>query len=209
MLLRLDKERALKIKLLKSLYAFTVLIVLNFLSNSVFASNTSFEEDKIKVKVQYSENPNQTDFYTDNEYEKYTKIGLIENLDGIWSGSYILSPESVFWINSSLDNNKIHDLIYSGPYTISVKFNLFEKAILTGIEITQEDVKYSSINVNFANDKQINYWTKAKSRDWFQVIRGKIFRVSEDRLFTVFQTTVYEGKIPIYAFRGEVLLKKM
>jgi len=80
---------------------------------------------------------------------------------------------------------------------------------LAGLEIIQEDVKYSSIKIDLANNKQINYWTKAKIKDWFQVIRGKIFRVDESHLFTVFQTTVYEDKIPIYAFKGKAVLMKV
>ena len=77
------------------------------------------------------------------------------------------------------------------------------------VEIIQKDVKYGRVNFDLANDKQINYWTNAKSRDWFQVVRGKIFRVNENQLFTVFQTTVYENKIPIYAFKGEAVLEKV
>lgn len=79
---------------------------------------------------------------------------------------------------------------------------------MTGLEIIQEGVKYSSVNIDLANDKQINYWTNARNKDWFQVIRGKIFRVNESELFTVFQTTVYEGKTAIYAFKGEAMLMK-
>ena len=179
------------------------------LLNTAIASNFNTPESKLKIKVNYTENPNQTDFFTTSEFQKYREIGLPEKLDGIWKGNYILNRESVFWVTPSLDNNKIYSSIDFGPYSLSLRFNLNEKTILSGLEIIQKDVKYSLVNFDFANDKQINYWTKAKNRDWFQVIRGKIFRVSKNQLFTVFQTTVYEGKIPIYAFKGEATLEKL
>ena len=197
----------LNIKFFKSLYIHKLILVLVFLPNIVFSADLD-TKSKIKIKLNYNENPNQTDFFTSSEFKNYVEIGQLEKLDGIWHGSYTLSPESIFWTNPSLDNNHIYNSIDSGPYTINIKFNLIEKSILSGLEIIQKDVKYSSVNIDLANDKQINYWTKAKNKDWFQVIRGKIFRVSENLLFTVFQTTVYEGKIPIYAFKGEAVLSK-
>ena len=95
-----------------------------------------------------------------------------------------------------------------GPYTISLKFNLID-VVISGLEIIQEGVKYGSVNIDLGNDNQINYWTNARSKDWVQVVRGKIFRVNENQLFTVFQTIVYENKIPIYAFKGEAILEKV
>ena len=174
-----------------------------------FGADFDNSGSEIKVKVNYTENPNQVDFFSNNESEKYGAIGLPEKLEGIWSGNYTLSRESIFWVNPSLDNSHIYNSVDFGPYIINIKFNLIEKAILSGLEIIQKDVKYSSVNIDLANDKQINYWTKAKSKDWFQVVRGKIFRVNENQLFTVFQTTVYENKIPIYAFKGEAVLEKV
>lgn len=185
-----------------------LVIALTFLSNIAFCADFDTPESKIKVKVNYTENPNQVDFFSGNEFEKYEEIGLPEKLDGIWSGDYTLNRESIFWVNPSLDNSHIYNSVDFGPYTISIKFDLVEK-VLSGLEIIQKDVKYSLVNINLINDKQINYWTKAKSRDWFQVVRGKIFRVNENQLFTAFQTTVYENKIPIYAFRGETVLMKV
>ena len=173
-----------------------------------FAADFDNIESEIKAKVNYTENPNQTDFFSNKEFQKYNEIGPLEKLHGIWSGNYTLNDKSIFWVPPSLDNSHIYNSVDSGPYTISIKFNLTEKMILSSLEIIQKDVKYSSVNIDLANDKQINYWTKAKSRDWFQVVRGKIFRVNENQLFTVFQTTVYENKIPIYAFKGEAILEK-
>ena len=77
-----------------------------------------------------------------------------------------------------------------------------------GLEISQEDVKYELVNVSLLNGYQISYWTSARSLAWLEVIRGKIFKLSNNELFTKFQTTVYEGKIPIYAFKGEAVLHK-
>ena len=184
------------------------LVSLFFLLNSGFCSDFDDAEGKIKVKVDYTENPNQIDFFSNNEFRKYNEIGLPEKLSGIWSGSYTLSRESVFWVNPSLDDNSIQNSVDFGPYNISLKFNLIDNVILSGLEIIQKDVKYSSVKINLANEKQINYWTEAKSGDWFQVVRGKIFRVNESQLFTVFQTTVYENKTPIYAFRGKAFLSR-
>ena len=199
----------LKIKFFKSLYRLQLLIVFILLSNVTFGADfDNNDEGKIKVKINYTENPNQADFFSNNEFEKYNGIGSYEKLDGIWSGNYTLNHESIFWINPSLDNRHIYSTVDFGPYTIGVRFNLIEEVVLSGLEIIQKDVKYSSVNIDLANDKQINYWTKAESKDWFQVIRGKIFRVNENQLFTVFQTTVYENRIPIYAFRGEAVLSK-
>ena len=198
------------IKFLKSLYIPKLLIVLIFLSNPSFCADSYNPESKIKVKVNYTENPNPIDFFfNNNEFEKYTEIGPHEKLDGVWIGNYALSQESVFWVNHSVEKSHIYNSVYFGPYTINIKFNLTDKEILSSLEIIQKDVKYSSINIDLANDKQINYWTKAKSRDWFQVVRGKIFRVNENQLFTVFQTIVYESKIPIYAFKGEAVLNRL
>ena len=183
-------------------------IAFTLLSSAAIASNFDITKGKIKVKVNYTENPNQGDFFTSNEFEKYREIGSTEKLDGIWSGNYTLDRESIFWVAPLLDNNQVYDSIDFGPYGLNFKFNLIEKTILSSLEIIQEDITYSLVNIDIANDKQISYWTKAKNGDWFQVIRGKIFRVNENQLFTVFQTTVYEGKIPIYAFKGETILNR-
>lgn len=199
----------MNIRFFKSSYNLKLVIALTFLSNVALGAGFSNPEGKFKVKVHYSENPNQADFFNNNEFNKYSEIGLYEKLDGIWSGNYILDQKSIFWTNPSLDNSHIYNSVDFGPYTIGIKFDLVEKTILSGLEITQKDVKYSFVNFDLANDKQINYWTNAKSKGWFQVIRGKIFRVSENQLFTVFQTTVYENKIPIYAFKGEATLEKV
>ncbi len=198
----------MNIEFLKYLYSLKLIIALTFLSNFALGAGFDSPESELKVKVYYSENPNQADFFSSTEFDKYSEIGPYEKLDGTWSGNYTLDQESIFWTNPSLDNNHLYNSVDFGPYTIGIKFDLIEKTALSGLEIIQKDVKYSSVNFDLANDKQINYWTNAKSRYWFQVIRGKIFRVNENQLFTVFQTTVYENKIPIYAFKGEATLER-
>ena len=199
----------MNIGFLKSLYNLKLIIALIVLSNFALGAGFNGPEGKLKIKVYYSENPNQTDFFRNIEFDKYSEFGPYEKLDGIWSGNYTLEQKSIFWTNPSLDNNHIYNSVHFGPYTIGIKFDLIEKTTLSGLEIIQKDVKYSSVNFDLANDKQINYWANATSRDWFQVVRGKIFRVNENQLFTVFQITVYEDKIPIYAFKGEVVLSKV
>lgn len=165
-------------------------------------------KNKIKMGINYSENPNQKDFFTNIGYEKYTSLGQYKKLAGMWSGTYDLSQSSIYWINSNLDNLEVFKLIDFRPYKIYLKFNVLPDNKLSNFAISQEDVDYSSVNIDVVNDKQINYWAKAKSLNWLEIVRGKIFRLNESELFTVFQTTVYKGKIPIYAFRGEVTLRK-
>ena len=165
-------------------------------------------KNKIKMGINYSENPNQKDFFTNIDHEKYTSFGQYRKLTGLWSGTYDLSQSSVYWINSNLDNLEVFKLIDFRPYKVYLKFNVLSDDKLSNLTISQNDVDYGSVNIDVVNDKQINYWAKAKSLNWLEIVRGKIFRLNESEIFTVFQTTVYEGKIPIYAFRGEVILRK-
>ena len=191
------------------MYSLKLFYALIFLLSFEFCSGFNNARGEIKVKVDYTENPNQANFFNNKEFERYKKIGQYEKLDGSWSGRYIVSRESIFWVNPTLDDNNIYNSVDFGPYSISLKFDLIDKAILSGLEIIQKDVQYGPVKINLANDKQINYWTEARNRDWVQVVRGKIFRANENQLFTVFQTTVYENKTPIYAFRGEAFLKRL
>ena len=164
---------------------------------------------KLRVKIDYSENPNQSTFFktSNSNLKQYIDIGLGKNIGGLWQGIYSVNKSSVFWTNPIVES-KIINSIHPGPYTIGFTFNLTND-LLSNIEISQEDVSYGSVNIEAPNDKQINYWSKAKTNDWLEIIRGKIFRVNEKELFTVFQTTVYEGMTPIYAFRGETILRKL
>ena len=191
-----------------------MVVFLLFPSNSYEAEHSGIiqdEEGKIKVKVNYSENPNQLDFFTNNEnieLSKYIDLGAIQKLEGFWSGTYYLDKGSIIWTNPNLNDSKIYNSIAFGPYTIHIRFNLIDGIRLSGVDIVQEDITYASINIELANDKQINYWTTASNKNWIEIIRGKIFRMNDNELFTVFQTTVYEGKTPIYAFRGEAILRR-
>ncbi len=162
---------------------------------------------KVKLKINYVENPNQADFFKTTDMDKYTKIGPFENLTGSWTGTYVLNQESVFWTNSQVERSSIFKLIDFKSYDIYFKFNHSGK--FPKLEIGQEGTSYSSVNIEIANDKQISYWAEAVSLNWREIIRGKIFRLNNDALYTVFQTTVYERKIPIYAFSGEVVLKRL
>lgn len=168
-------------------------------------------KNKVKLKASYVEGPHQSDFFIENpESDNFAFFNLFDlpRGDGKWSGEFALSKESIFWTNPSLDKEKIYDLIQFGPYRIFLKTRVNSDKLL-GIEIKQEDIGYGQVNFEIARNKsQINYWTKAKSSSWLETIRGKIFKVNEKELYTVFQTTVYEDKIPIYAFRGEAYLRK-
>lgn len=164
--------------------------------------------NKIKANINYYDGPNQADFFTESELSKYFKIGQNEMLKGIWTGTYDLTENSVFWTNPKLDKVDIFKLIDLRTYILFFRFDNTYKNRFPKLSVSQEDIDYGSVNIEQANDKQINYWTNAKSRNWVEIIRGKIFRLNDNELFTVFQTTVYERKIPIYAFRGEVVLRK-
>ncbi|MBI3590094.1 MAG: hypothetical protein HY094_01790 [Candidatus Melainabacteria bacterium] len=163
---------------------------------------------KIKAKINYSENPNQPDFFRAFELGKYKEIGQIEKLTGFWTGTYDLKNESVFWLNPNLDRLKVLKLVDFKTYNVYLKFFVLNNERVLGLQLNQEDINYRTVNIEIANDKQINYWAEASSSDWLEIVRGKIFRLNDNELFTVFQTTVYEEKNPIYAFRGELVLRK-
>ena len=220
MLLNLDKRRIMKIKYFKSWRGFYVLLagfslILGTLGLNLKESKESLLQNiksKVKVKINYFESPNNKDFFSNTKLEKYIQILPLKELSGTWGGIFHLDKDSVFWINPNFEMQDVHRLITLGPYSIYLKFNnpsTSKSNKLSGLEIVQEDVKYDSVNIELANDKQISYWAKAHSKKWFEIIRGKILKVNDNELFMEFQTTVYEKKIPIYAFRDELVLKKV
>lgn len=180
------------------------------------ANTTNFlqeaDSDKLQVMINYDVVLAQPDFFSSDDLEKYSPIGQIKDLKGIWVGSYNLGKKSVYWINPHLDREKILRGIKLGKYKIFLNFNISESEAfsrLLSIDIVQKDIKYGSTGVQTPSDKQINYWTTAKTNNWFQVIRGKVFRINKTELLTIFQTTVYEGKTPIYAFEGVAVINKL
>jgi len=163
---------------------------------------------KLKVKVNFTDSPHQKDFFN-TELDKYLKLGLPDGLRGVWKGTYELKHDSIYWTNSHIENAKLFKVINFGPYNISIKIDFNKNGSLTDFDIGQEDIRYRSVNIEMANDKQINYWAKANSKNWLEIIKGKILRISDNELFTEFQTTVYENKIPIYAFNGSSVLQRL
>lgn len=166
------------------------------------------QKSKIKVQVNYREGPNQSDFFTNTDFRKFEIIEPIKSLDGTWFGTYDLSEDSVYWINPHLDSPEIFKIIEFGPYDVYLKFKFDEDNKLSALELKQKDIDYGSVNIELANNKQINYWTKATTLNWLEIVRGKSLKINNNELFTIFQTTIYEDKIPIYAFRGEFVLKR-
>lgn len=192
------------------LTVFSLSIFLNFGFN--FKDNEPVSlldpyEGKLKVKVNFIDSPRQKDFFN-TELGKYLRLGLSDGLKGLWKGTYELKHDSIYWTNSHTENAKLFKVINFGPYKIDIKMNFNENGSLTDFDIGQEDIKYRSVNIEMANDKQINYWAKADSKNWLEIIKGKILRISDNELFTEFQTTVYENKIPIYAFNGSSVLQR-
>lgn len=225
MLLKYGKQKLAKIIKIKSSSWLTLL--LSFFLGFFIVFNSGFKEEvpfsfksglesKLKVKVNYLEGPNRADFFSEDENEdkekeksnKFLDLGPFEKLGENWTGQYFLNEGDIFWVNPGLEKLELYNSINHGPYNLYLMFNFLDLGKLTGLDIFQEDVKYDLATIQIVNDKQINYWTKASSRDWLEIIRGKVFRINNDELFTVFQTTVYEKKTPIYAFKGEVVLKK-
>lgn len=216
MLLKEHKGKPAKIKYFKYSERFVIFVTLLVLIS--FSFGFSFKEgvllaplkpnNEIRVKVNYREGPNQEDFFTEDEIGHFIRLGGFEKLGGDWTGTYDLVQESVFWINPEIEKAKVLDIIKFGPYNIALKFNLVEEKRLSNIQIIQEEVRYDPAIVQIVKDEQINYWTKARSKYWLEIVRGKIFRKDKNELLTVFQTTVYENKVPIYAFRGQAILNK-
>lgn len=214
MLLKQHKEKSLKITFFKSLRILTILSLVFLVFGFTFKEDKplSFFKDlksKIKVKVNYNEGPNQEDFFAQSESNTYVSLGPVEKLEGFWSGKYTLNKQDIFWINPHLDSSKIYSTVGFGQYDIDLKFYLTHDKGSLIIEIFQDKVNYGLVNIEILSNKQINYWTKANSSNWLEIVRGKIFRVDNDKLFTQFQTTVYEDRIPIYAFRGEATLRRV
>ena len=163
---------------------------------------------KVKLKIKVNETPNQPDFFTSPDIGQIPQFGEIKSLEGEWVGDYNLDPESIFWINPNLEKSKIVSSIKFGQYKIYFKFDYIESQKLTNLRIAQELIKYDFVNIEIVDKKQINYWAKALSNNWLEVVRGKIFTKRSGELITIYQTTVYEGGIPIYAFKGESLLSR-
>lgn len=209
-----------KIKFFKSSRCFLIQFFFIFLIFSGFGFSFKVSEPepvligvekKLKAKINYFEdsiNPqilNQMDFFSSTDLEKYSKIGASEDLAGLWTGTYSLNRDAIFWTNSNLDIEKVFKLIDFRHYNVYLKFNMFN---IKKMEIGQEGVNYNSIDVETPNDKQINYWARAKSSNWLEIVRGKVLRMNDNELFMIFQTTVYDRRIPIYAFNGELVLKR-
>jgi hypothetical protein len=175
-----------------------------------FLQNT--EPSKLQLMINYDEVLAQPDFFTCDDLKKYSSIGQIKNLKGLWSGTYKLGPKSIYWTNPKLDKEKILSNIKFASYKIFLNFNVSDSETLSkllSIDIVQRDIKYGSTGLQIQNEKQINYWTTAKIDNWVQIIRGKVFRVNKNELLTIFQTTVYERKTPIYAFEGVAIINKL
>lgn len=166
-------------------------------------------QDKVKLKVNYTEGPKQGEFFNEFTSGNFINFDSLILLSGQWSGEFNLTKESIFWTNPNLDKLKLYKVIQFGLYKLFFE-NKLSQGKLINLEIRQEDVKYSQVLFEVLNNKkQINYWTRAANLNWVETIRGKIFMLNDAELFTVFQTAVYEDKIPIYAFRGEVVLTKV
>lgn len=169
-------------------------------------------KSKLKVKVHYNEGPSDSDFFSTLNFSKYKYIslGALEKLNGSWVGTYQLSNESLSWINPAFEKQKIYKEVRLGTYKLLIGFAYNSNKRQLQMNIVQEDVKYGFVNLNILKDnKQINYWAKASSLNWVEIIRGKIKRLNDKELYTEFQTVVYEGKTPLYAFKGGAILTKV
>lgn len=156
----------------------------------------------------FTEGPNQADFFYNSYVNNFTELPGHVALEGTWTGTYYLDKASIFWVNSNLNKLDFYKLIEFGPYKINFKFVLNSAKKISSLQIEQEDINYGFVNVDIKDKKQVNYWTKALNKNWVEIIRGKVHKINDNELFTIFQTIVYEGKIPIYAFRGETALSK-
>lgn len=176
-------------------------------AGSKYEKKTYFLDEmkgKLKVKIHYREGPNSSSFF-DLSGKGLKLTDKLDELNGLWSGSYELEEKSIFWINPALLPNEVYKAVSFGPYGFYLNLNFDDKK--NGeIEITQSDLKYGPVNFFVVNNEQINYWTCATNKDWTEIVRGKIYRSKPGSLYTVFQTTVYQDRIPIYAFQGESVL---
>jgi len=179
-------------------------------------NKTNFSENpepsRLQLMIDYDEALIQSDFFTGDDLKKYSPIGQINDLKGLWSGTYKLGRKSIYWTNPKLDKEKILSNIKFASYKIFLNFNVNDSENLPkllSIDIVQKDIKYGSTGLQVLNEKQINYWTTAKIHNWVQVIRGKVFRINKNELLTIFQTTVYERKTPLYAFEGVAVINKL
>ncbi|MBI2996151.1 MAG: hypothetical protein HYY52_05530 [Candidatus Melainabacteria bacterium] len=186
---------------------FCVFLLFHTLSTLGIGFKEEQSRSNIKAKINYLENPNKPDFFTSTEKNNYIELGNLTTLQGTWSGSFALDKSSIIWENHGTVKKNVYDLIKFGSYNILFNFYTHDNK-LSDLKILQDEIKYGFVNVEVFNKSQINYWTKATSLDWNEIVRGKIFRINDNELFTIFQTTVYENKIPIYAFRGEAILSR-
>ncbi len=176
---------------------------------SSFTKKDHSSPTKIELKLNYQENLYQPDFFFNDNQDKYLEIGQLKDIHGVWIGSFQLTDRSLYWINSKLDRNRVLRSVKYGPYKMGIQFETNLADNLIDLRIVQKEVNYESINFQIYNKKQINYWANVSSDKWYEVVRGKIFRVNQKELLTIFQTTVYEGKTPIYAFEGVAVLNKV
>ena len=191
---------------------FVVLTCLNlgFSQKQDISKADKRNQDNLKIKVNFNESPNKEDFFSENnETRNYNQIIALQDLKGTWIGKYELIPKSIFWINQNPKKTFFLNSTYFGPYNIQFDFISSPGGNNSGLEIIQDDTKYKNVTFQLANDKQINYWADAVTKNWSEVIRGKIFKINDTELLCMFQTTVYENKVPIYAFNGDVVLSKM
>ena len=194
----------MNIKFFKCSAVSLITVLLLICTNNVYSATN---EDFLKVKIQYSENPNNPDFFALGNSTNVL-LGDLGLLKGFWHGSYDLNINSIVWINSNLNKKKIFSKVDFDNYELSLGFEFLDGYGDKNIVIAQKDIEYGPVNYELLEGKQINYWAKANNNNWLEVIRGKLYMVSEDKLFTAFQTTVYESGIPIYAFKGETILKR-
>lgn len=207
----------MKIKKFKYLLRFLLFIgifCLSFLISFCLAYEKSFIRDsqgKLKVKVIYSDNPNEEDFFklSSEASQLFEKISSLQGLNGLWKGVYELDKNSIYWINSQINKYQVYRTVSFGTYNLHFQFVPDNQNEINRLIISQDDIEYGPVNVELVEDKQVNYWTKATNGSWVEIIRGKCYRKKNNELFTVFQTTVYEEGIPIYAFRGESNLIKV
>ena len=201
----------------------TLLSFLSVFSIQVFGFDSiefAFDEDtpepgtstklpeKIKAMLNYDVRPNRSDFFSRNDLGEAIDLQPEKELGGIWVGTYTLNEKSIKWINSKTPHHEVFNSIEFGDYNFSLKFDVNSIGRIIDLSVAQDGFDYDSINFQRLDDKKLTYWTRAVSKDWVEVIRGKLIRKSKDEILTIFQTTVYKENTPIYSFRGKSSMKK-
>lgn len=161
---------------------------------------------KIKAELVFTENPNKEDFFSRNDLGTAIDLEPLSEIKGNWSGQYDLSEKSIKWINPTFNQSKVFKKVEFGKYLINLNFIFSGSNRLEELNINQDQFDYGHIYFRKLDSQRLIYWTSALSGKWTEVIRGKMVRKSKDEIYTIFQTTVYEEGIPIYAFRGEAIL---